>query len=328
MLGVVCALLMPCPPALAADTGAPKSELIVVTGLGGEEYYSALFHRWAAAMVDTAAVVLGLDHDRITYLAEDPERDSLRIDGVASRESLATALEVAARRARPGDALMLLMIGHGTARDGRVLFNIPGPDVSASDLNLWLHPLDGQRVAVVIASSASGPFVAALAGTGRVVISATANAGENQHARFGGHFVSAFEGLSADMDKDGRVSLLEAFESSKRLVRRSYENERLLQTEHALLDDDGDGVGALIPDRGGPDGRKAARWFLAPLPVGPEEGAEQRLALQVEARALVDQLERLKRDKVALSRSEYQPRLEELLVKLALNRRELRKIKP
>ena len=327
-LGVLCALFMPLHAAVASESTLPESELIIVAGLGGEEYYSELFHRWAAAMVDTAGGYLGLKSQRVTYLAEDPARDPERIDGLATRDAIAAVLEATARRTRPGDSVMLLLIGHGTARDGRLLFNVPGPDVSAADLNEWLRAFEGRHLAVVNASSSSGPFVASLARHARVVITATANGGENHHARFGGHFVSAFEGLGADADKDGRVSLLEAFDASKRRVRRAYESERLLQTEHALLDDDGDGVGALNPERRGPDGIEAARWFLAPLPIGSQEGAERRFALQVQARALVDQVESLKRDKMALSRGEYEPRLEELLVELALNRRQLRKLTP
>jgi len=84
----------------------------------------------------------------------------------------------------------------------------------------------------------------------------------------------------------------------------------------------------MSPERDSPDGPEASRWFIAPLALGPEEGAEQRLALQVEARALVDRVESLKRDKVALSRQEYEPLLEDLLVELALNRRALRELTP
>ena len=45
----------------------------------------------------------------------------------------------------------------------------------------------------------------------------------------------------ADLDKDERVSMLEAFTFARAEVGRVYERDNRLLTEHAMLDDDGDG---------------------------------------------------------------------------------------
>ncbi|MDH3514580.1 MAG: hypothetical protein OEM83_06900, partial [Gammaproteobacteria bacterium] len=243
--------------------------------------------------------------------------------GPSRREEIASVVNTVAERSVPGDLVMVLLIGHGTARGNRILFNLPGPDISAGELSTLLDALDGRRVVLVNAASASGPFLQAVSRPGRVVITATASGAENQHPRFGGHFVTAFAAPAADADKDGRVSLLEAFAYTSREVARGYESEKRLRTEHALLDDDGDGVGTRTPGGDDADGRLAARVFLrrtdVQSPVSP-----QALALLVEARALVDRIELWKRRKGQMGEPVYEAQLESMLVELALNRRALR----
>src|SRR3546814_10003928 len=58
------------------------------------------------------------------------------------------------------------------------------------------------------------------------------------------------------------LSLLEAFVYARREVQREYETTNRLQTEHAMLDDDGDGAGRADPSARGPDGTVANRFFL------------------------------------------------------------------
>lgn len=102
-----------------------------------------------------------------------------------------------------------------------------------------------------------------------------------------------------------------------------------MPTEHALLDDDGDGLGVREPraDRG--DGASAARLFLAASALQTSVtglSSSERRALEVEARALLDRLETLKRRKHVTEGVEYYEELETILVALALNRRALRDV--
>jgi len=125
-----------------------------------------------------------------------------------------------------------------------------------------------QRVAFVNTASASGGFVPALAGRDRVVITATKTDGERNQTRFGEFFVRALTGEDADLDKDSRVSLLEAFLWARRRVVESYEKQGQILTEHAVLDDDGNGKGSDTPGQPGTDGAVARTVFLAPAPRG------------------------------------------------------------
>jgi hypothetical protein len=137
--------------------------------------------------------------------------------------------------------------------------------------------------------------------------------------------VDAFTGNGADADKDQRVSLLEAFEYARREVQRFYEQDRRLLTEHAVLDDNGDGVGSSDPSPDAGDGAVARTLFLgtggeetsAAAPRGRE--ADPRLAaLRQERRDVERTLEALKARKERTPRGQYEEELERLLVELAL----------
>ena len=138
-----------------------------------------------------------------------------------------------------------------------------------------LAPLAGRPVTVAHLGSASGAFVPALSASGRVVLAAT-RANETNESRFAGHFIAALDGASGDRNRDGWVSALEAFEFARAEVERDFDREGLLRTEHALLDDNGDGEGSLEPstapgdDGTFGDGALAARTHLF-APAAPAE---------------------------------------------------------
>lgn len=313
----------------ASGARASQPHLVIVGGLGGEEYYSDLFHRWADTLAEVGRRRLGVEPGRLFRLEEDPSRAS----GPApversSKENVLGAVGRLAEVSSAGDLVAVVLFGHGTAAADRALFNLPGPDLSATELDAALDELSDRTVVVVVAAPASAPFVEALSGRDRVVITATATKAENQHTRFGGHFIDALADDAADTDKDGRISLLEAFRYADHETARAFEAEHLLRTEHAMLDDDGDGHGSRDPGRERGDGHLAARVHLrAPAhPAGTPAGREA-LALEVAARRLVDRIEALKQDKRNLAPDHYQQRLESLLIELALNRRAYRELR-
>src|SRR4029077_6004302 len=98
-------------------------------------------------------------------------------------------------------------------------------------------------LAVIDCASASGPFINALSAPGRVIVTATRSGNEVNVTQFGGYFARAIANPAADLDKDGQTSLLEAFLFASRQVEQFYQEAGRLATEHALLDDNGDGLG-------------------------------------------------------------------------------------
>lgn len=321
-LAASCLLFLTSIAAAPADARDPR-HLVVVSGIGGESFYRDLFHRWALSFLDHAGEHLQFDPAQLVYLAEDPGRAPERISGRSDKVEIERTLRSVAERSEPGDLVMLLLIGHGTARGDRVLFNLPGPDLSAAELSTLLDGLDDRRVVVVNAASSSGPFIPVTSGPSRVVITATANAAENRHPRFGGHFVNAFTAPAADRDKDDRVSLLEAFVFADRQVAMGYERDKRMRTEHALLDDDGDGTGTSTPGGGNSDGRLAARIFLK-TESAPDSSNPGARALSAASFDLLNRIESLKRRKREFASADYTTQLESLLVELALVRRALR----
>ena len=216
---------------------AGQSYLMIVSGIGGEAHYSEEFAAWSKTMIDAAEKRLGLPRERIVYLAESSGGGA---DGQSRKEIIAAAIDDLATRARAGDSVFVLLIGHGTARGDRLLFNLPGPDLSAAELAHMLAPHGDIRWVIVNGAPSSGPFVKALSAPQRIVITATANAAERYHTVFPQHFIAAYAKAGADSDKNGRVSVLEAFTFAQRGVQHSYEEQATLQSEHALLDDASD----------------------------------------------------------------------------------------
>ena len=148
--------------------------------------------------------------------------------------------------------LFVVLIGHGTDDGVDARFNLVGPDLSAAEWRRLLDALPGRTVFVNTTAS-SLPFVRRLARDGRVVIAATAAPAQRYDTVFPRFFVEAVGATGSDADKDGRVSVWEAFVSASAQVRRWYQQEGRLATERAVLDDSGDGIGGDA-DRPGDDG--------------------------------------------------------------------------
>ncbi len=219
---------------MASTQAAERSFLMVVSGIGGEPVFSEKFAKWSKTMISAAETRMGMPREHIVYLAET-EADGA--DALSHKSALAAAINRVAAAAESGDSVFLLLIGHGTARGDRVLFNLPGPDLAVTELDTMLAAHDHIRWIIVNGAPSSGPFIRALSGPKRIVITATASAAERYHTVFSEHFIAAYAQAGADSDKNGRVSVLEAFTYARRGVERSYSDEATLQSEHAVLDD-------------------------------------------------------------------------------------------
>ena len=150
---------------------------------------------------------------------------TLLTDAAATRDAVTKALEALAAKAGEEDTVVLVLIGHGTF-DGKVAkFNLPGPDMTPADFAPLLAKLQSKRVVFVNTASASGPFVEALSGPGRIIVSATRTGDEKFATLFGGQFVDAFSTEGGGRRRDGKVSILEAFDYAKRAVAAAYERE-------------------------------------------------------------------------------------------------------
>lgn len=298
-------------PSSSPATNVPS--VLVVVGAAGEEDFGRAFaeagQRWenVCATAGVKQVTIGLGPTNT---------------GPSDRERLQQAL--AQEPKENGAELWLVLLGHGTFDGKEAKFNLRAADLSATELASWLQPLR-RPTAIINAASASGPFLAKLAGTNRVVITATRSGSEANYARFGKFFSESIADPAADLDKDGQTSLLEAFLAGSARVNEFYKAEGRLATEHALLDDNGDGLGtpsdwfrgvrAVKRARDGAalDGLRAHQFHLI------RSAAERGMSAELRARrdALEHSVARLREAKAKLTEDEYYRQLEGLLLDLA-----------
>ncbi|MGH7523067.1 MAG: hypothetical protein ACREK8_02060, partial [Gemmatimonadales bacterium] len=176
-------------PAPAHSLQAGATHVLLVTGLSAEPRFAREFGAAAGAIYDAAHGPWHVGDSDLVYLAEDPAVDR-RITGKSTRVAVQQAFESIARRTRPGDVILVVLIGHGSGELGVSAVNLPGPDPTAADYASWLAPLASATVIFVNASSASGDFGAVLAGPNRVIITATKTAMERNESIFAGYFAT------------------------------------------------------------------------------------------------------------------------------------------
>jgi hypothetical protein len=313
--------------ALVAAHGTASAQnvhLAVIVGLSGDPEFSELYNKWAASLVDSASGRYAIPKAQIQYLNEKVESDPKRVTGRSTKEEIAKAFDKLAASGAE-DVVFVVLFGHGTF-DGKVAkFNLPGPDMTAGEFEPFLKRLAPRRVVLINTASASGPFIEALSGPGRTIVTATRNGREAFATTFGGYFVDALTTESADTDRNKRISVLEAFDYARREVATAYERQGIMLTEHALLDDSGDKEGTAQPTADGKEGRVAALLALGSVGQGEALPTDPALrTLYEERRALERRVESLKLMKDSMDPQRYAGDLEKLLTELAVKSRQIR----
>jgi hypothetical protein len=316
--------------ALARSAAAEESHLLIVVGLGGEPKYTEAFHELAIWMIQAAEKRLGVAPACIAYLGEKAVVDAVPVyKGRSTRENVERALGTIAQEAKSGDLVFILLIGHGSFQAGESRFNLPGPDMTAADFAPLLARLSAQQVVFVNTASASGDFVKALSAKGRTIVTATRSGMERNQTEFANYFVAAFAEDKADVDKDQRVSVLEAYAYARSEVQRAYAKDHRLLTEHAVLDDDGDGAGTADPGGKAGDGAVARTLFLGAGVEATEAAASATDPRLAELRRQRGDLERrlaaLKARKEQMALAQYEDELEKLLLELARKEASIRR---
>lgn len=311
LIALLCLCLAATAMASAPPSHDPTTVVLVVGAEGDPEFGTNFLHQaeiWekACSQAGVRTITIGLepgtntnDHDQLRQVLEgEPKEGSAQ--------------------------LWLVLIGHGTFDGKQARFNLRGPDVSADELADWLRGFH-RALAIINTAASSAPFLTKLSATNRVVISATRSGNEQNYTRFGQYFAAALTDPQADIDHDGQISLLEAFLVASRQATDFYKLQGRLVTEHALIDDNGDGLGtpadwfkglrAVKQANNGAalDGTLAQQFCLLP------SAAEQ--ALTTEQLAQRDALERAvflhREKKSAIPEEDYYAELEKLMLQLA-----------
>jgi hypothetical protein len=240
------------PAAAAADHYA-----IVVTGATGDAAYVQRFDEWRDRFASILRDAYGYDDEHLFVLAERP---STGVRDATAAQIRATLAQVQ-RRAVEGDVILILLMGHGSVFEGDdARFNLVGPDLTMDEWASLVKPIAG-RLVFVNATAGSFPFLRMMAGKNRVVLTATDTIAQRYVTVFPEFFVRAFNDEGADLNKDNRVSIWEAFEYASAGVKRWFEEKGQPATERALIDDTGEGIGREAGTQG-PDGPVAEATYL------------------------------------------------------------------
>ncbi|HYW49480.1 MAG TPA: hypothetical protein VE861_02680 [Gemmatimonadaceae bacterium] len=293
-------------PARAQDGGA--THLVVIAGVSGEARIGTEWHGMSMALATAATQKFGIPAQRVVVLEQDSTLDGGRVQGRSSKATIEKVLGGLARSLTASDRLVVVMMAHGSSLGAETRVNLPGPDMTPSDFARVLAPATSPTIAFVHTGSASGEFATALDGPRRIVITATKSAREQNETIFPGPFVRAITTDSGDTDKDGRVSLLEAFTYAQHEVEQVFAKGNLIATEHSVLTD-------------GAEGGRARTFFLGAGGSSAAPATAAALAARADIQARIDAL-RARRS--TMEEDAYLKALEPLIVELAQRTRALR----
>ncbi len=264
-----------------------SDQVLIIRGSDGTDAYREVFD------------------DEVSEWQNAATRGLSKFDLLRTKEQIKARLNGEALKKAAG-TLWLVLIGHGTFDGREARFNLEGPDFTSTELAEWVKPI-ATEVVIINGASASGAFVKPLSGPKRVIVTATKSGDEVFYPRFGEHFAKAINGnLEADLDQDHQVSILEAFIYASKQATRFYETEGRISTEHALIEDNGDGIGTRTESFEGTrpkdpkfDGQRAHQIALAlneeELKLSPEIRA-QRDALEIKVRDLTNKRSTMKEE--------------------------------
>jgi hypothetical protein len=275
-----------------------------IAGLGGELDYTQRFKMWADD-IDGSLKKAGGDANVITLVA--PQLEQIR-----------TRFADLAKQAKPADALVVMLIGHGTYDGHDYKFNIPGTDLTAAELAGLLDRVPAQRQLVVNMTSCSGGAIEQLRHTNRIVISATKTGSEKNATNFARYFVEALRDPAADTDKNESISALEAFRFAQTKTTEFFDTQKRLATEHSVIEDTGKGTGERTATAENGEGKLAASFTLVRLGANAAAARDPNKRPLIDKKEAIEQaIEKLKFEKAAMPAQAYKRQLTQLLLELA-----------
>ncbi len=289
---------------LLAASAHAATYYVTISGLGGEPDYDQRFKMWAQDIDGSLTKAGG---DAKVFTLEAP-----------TREKIHAQFADIARQAKPDDALVLILIGHGTFDGADYKFNIPGPDITGAEIAAMLDHVPATRQLAVVTTSASGGAIDALRRPNRVVIAATKTGSEKNATVFARFWAEALRDPAADTDKNEAVSALEAFHYAQRKTSEFFDSSKRLATEHSVLEDTGKGEGERDPKPEAGEGRLAAAFPVVRLGANAAAARDpNKKALLDQKEQLENQIDKLKYEKAAMNAADYKKQLTALLLQLA-----------
>lgn len=277
--------------AVLAANGA--THCVTVAGLGGEPDYEKRF----AAQAQELEMLL------------KPSCAVQTLHGqAATKAAVKAALEGISKNSKADDLLVLTLIGHGSFDGSDYKFNIPGADLSASELASILDRVPAKQL-IVNGTSSSGASIHALQRPNRTVVAATKSGTEKNATVFARYWIEALRDPSSDTDKNESITALEAFKFAELKTKQFYETGKRIATEHALLE--------------GPEANRITLLRIGATQLAANDPAKRALLQKREELEL--KIDSLKLSKAAMPTDEYRRQLQTLLLELARTQAELDK---
>ena len=279
---------------------------VIVSGATGGPEYAAQYMAWTDTLNRIFTARFKLNPANVVVLAEGDNPAT-----ASTGDNVRKSIQRVQQQMKRDDVLVIVLIGHGTFDGVDAKFNLVGRDLESAEWAAMLRPVPG-NVVVVNTTAGSFPFIERLAGPKRIVISATDSVAQRFDTVFPEYFIKAFEDDAADLDKNQRISIWEAFAFASAGVRRHYQQRGQLSTERALIDDNGDGVGRGVADDG-QDGTASSRTYLEAAAPGAPETDENLLKLLQRKSLLEAELEELRIRKSFLPAADYAKEFERVI---------------
>ncbi|MDB5350350.1 MAG: hypothetical protein JWN86_1597 [Planctomycetota bacterium] len=243
---------------------APTRRALIICGLPGDEEhrskYAGAVEKIAKALVEQDGFASKDVWVRFGVAPKPEDGPNVKNSrGLSTKNDLAADVEAIRKASTGQDALWVIVLGHAHYDGRHAHLNLPGPDISDTAFGKLFEGIEAREQVFFITTSASGFFLKPLSRPGRVSISATE---ADQEVNETVYPVALAEVLAAPptetaRDKDGTFSVFDLYLAVVVDVMKRYADDELIATEHAQLDDNGDGHGSevqlifLPPESGG-----------------------------------------------------------------------------
>ena len=245
----------PTPASFVTLQGADENRwMIILCSLSGDEEHEEKLTLAVEQLSSSAGPVFGVKPEHLRVLLSSKEM-SEKTPGSkpCDRSSLAELAAELMVTSNSQSQYFFFLLGHSHLRDRSCQFNIVGPDIDQLDYAKLFGKLPGKEQVHWIGLPASGYWIKPLSGENRTIITATEadleiTATEMPFAL--GAIVAGTSEYSKleDIDKDGRLTLMDLYLAVDIEVHQRFVTQDYLPTEHAQLDDNGDGRGAELQE--------------------------------------------------------------------------------
>lgn len=296
---------------------------LLIAGIGGSKEYEEKFH---AYLFDTRKALVDrfqFAEANIIVLAASRADGEDFIDDISNAENIKAQFTTLSSKITPDDDLYIILFGHGSYNGKNAVLNIPRRDLKDTDYAQLVETINAKKIIFMNTASCSGPFVKSLSGANRIIISATKSGRERNETLFPQYLIEAMNNPGSDLDKDGNLDIAEIFLSASELTQRWYADNNHIATEHALLDDTGDGVGYRGDDlMAQGEGILASQTYLKreQILLFTATGISDTVLVKLvqDQDQVEEEISLLKVNKTNYSEDEYYGMLEPLFIRLAI----------